>query len=548
VTIDKTGLIVILWAAGDAPMDRWTPPVELSRQEQLIMKRLKRVRTLFGFFRLHRHELFDEAFQEQLESMYRNTGAGDEPHPPALLCMVVLLQGYVGASDAEAVELSVMDLRWQMVLDCFGASQPPFSQGALQAFRERMVAHEMDRKLLEKTVALVRSGALTESEGRSVSKALRVAIDSRPLAGAGRVEDTINLLGHAARSIVLAVSKITERDPEDICRKAGIPLLLAPSIKAGLDIDWSDPKQKMTAIEVVERQVSSLYNWVERHLDDVTCEPLRPYMDAINQVSDQDLEMTKTGAVRIREGVAPDRRISIEDPEMRHGRKSRSKRFDGYKEHIARDLDLPVIVACSVTAANRPEEEGAPPIAEDIQRQGLTLRELYIDRAYVNSPVVDAVQRDGGAVFSKPWGVRARSPELFSKRDFKIDVRANVVTCPAGQVEPFEPGETVEFDPDECGACPLRAKCTQAASGRGRTISIAKDEARQKRFRRLQETEPGRAALRRRTAVEHALAHIVARKGYRARYIGVRKNLFDLRRAAAIQNLESAYRQLRRAA
>ena len=42
---------------------------------------------------------------------------------------------------------------------------------------------------------------------------------------------------------------------------------------------------------------------------------------------------------------------------------SRSKRFDGYKEHIARDLDYPAIVACAVTPANRPEELGAVPIA-----------------------------------------------------------------------------------------------------------------------------------------------------------------------------------------
>jgi hypothetical protein len=52
--------------------------------------------------------------------------------------MVTLLQGYVSASDAEAVELSLVDLRWQMVLDCLGAATPPFSQGALQTFRERM--------------------------------------------------------------------------------------------------------------------------------------------------------------------------------------------------------------------------------------------------------------------------------------------------------------------------------------------------------------------------------------------------------------------------
>src|SRR5580693_3336732 len=174
-------------------MDRWEPPVELTKQEQMIMMRLGRVRTLFGFLRLNRHKIFDDALQEQLESMYRQTGAGDEPHAPAMLCMVLLLQGYMGTSDADAVELAVMDRRWQMVLDCLGADEPPFSQGALQAFRERMVEHDMDRLLVERTAALVRDGVATKGEGQSLSKAVRVAIDSRPLAGAGRVEDTINL-------------------------------------------------------------------------------------------------------------------------------------------------------------------------------------------------------------------------------------------------------------------------------------------------------------------------------------------------------------------
>ena len=189
-----------------------------------------------------------------------------------------------------------------------------------------------------------------------------------------------------------------------------------------------------------------------------------------------------------------------------------------------------------------PEEEGAAPIAEDIERQGLHLHELHIDRAYINSPVVDDVLAAGGSVFSKPWGQRAQRPGLFSKRDFKIDLRLKIITCPAGQSEPFEPGDTGEFDPEQCGACPQRAKCTQAASGRGRTVCIAEDEALQKKFRRLQQTGAGRATPRRRTQVEHALAHIAARKGPRARYLGVRKNLFDLRRAAAIQNLETLHR------
>ena len=529
-------------------IERWHPRIEPTGQEKMLLKRLTRVRALFGFLRLHRHEIFDDDFQKQLETVYRNTGAGAPPHPPALLCMVTLLQGYVGASDAEAVELAMVDLRWQMVLDCLGCEAPPFSQGALQTFRERMVAHNLDQLLLERTAQLVRTGAATQGQQKSVSKALRVAIDSRPLAGAGRVEDTINLLGHAARSIVQLVSKLTDLEPEYICRKAGIPLLLAPSIKAGLDINWSDAKQKVMAVDVIERQVSSLERWVQRHLDDAFHKPLQPYIVALTQVREQDLEVAADGTKRIQRGVARDRRISIEDAEMRHGRKSKSKRFDGYKEHIARDLDSPAIVACAVTPANQPEEEGAVPIGNDIQRQKLHITELHIDRAYVNSPLAEEVAERGGQVLAKPWGHHAGRPGMFSKGNFKLDLRRETITCPAGETESFELGGTVEFDPEVCGSCSLRAQCTQAASGHGRTVSIAADEQRQKEFRKLQNTKNGRALLRQRVAVEHSLAHIAARKGDTARYGGVRRNLFDLRRAATIQNLEGLHRLTRQAA
>jgi len=105
-----------------------------------------------------------------------------------------------------------------------------------------------------------------------------------------------------------------------------------------------------------------------------------------------------------------------------------------------------------------------------------------------------------------------------------------------------------EFDPEACGDCRLRFQCTQAASGRGRTVSIATDESRQRKFRALQRSPSRRAQLRQRTAVEHSLAHIAARKGDQARYRGTRKNLFDLRRAATIQNLEGLHRLMREAA
>jgi hypothetical protein len=75
-------------------IERWNPRRETTRQEEFLLKRLHRTKKLFGFLRRHRRELFDEGFQAELESMYRNTGAGDDPVSPALLAMVVLLQSY----------------------------------------------------------------------------------------------------------------------------------------------------------------------------------------------------------------------------------------------------------------------------------------------------------------------------------------------------------------------------------------------------------------------------------------------------------------------
>jgi hypothetical protein len=126
-----------------------------------------------------------------------------------------------------------------------------------------------------------------------------------------------------------------------VCRRAGTPLLTKPSIKAGLDINWSNPEEKDEALEVLVGQVTALHGWVERELKGYTLtEPLRPYIEALVEVHAQDVEEAG-GRPRLRQGVAPDRRVSIEDGEMRHGRKSKSKRFNGYKEHIAEDLFRP---------------------------------------------------------------------------------------------------------------------------------------------------------------------------------------------------------------
>lgn len=516
---------------------RWIPGTELSRQEQMLLKRLDRVRKLLGFLRLHRHVLFNDEFQAELEGMYRDTGAGKDPVPPALMAMATFVQAYLGVSDAEMVELTVVDLRVQMVLDCLGAAKPAFSQGALCDFRERLIRCDMDRRLLERTVELAReTGGF---DWRKLPRSLRVAVDSSPFEGAGRVEDTFNLLGHAARKLVACTARLLRWRPTTVAERAGVEVLLMPSIKAALDVDWSDPAEKARALKLLVDQLDDLESWVEEHVPADAQADVAPHLATLRQIRAQDIEETAKGP-KIRDGVAHDRRVSIEDGEMRHGRKSSSYAFNGYKRHIATDLDTGLIVAVAITPANRPEQTAMPVLQDDFEHQRIEVSELYIDRGYITSDFVEHVLSNQGEVICRPWQFSNRG--RFAKTEFDINIRDRTITCPEGQTQPFLLGALVSFDSKICRACPSRRRCTTSAS-RGRQVRIAPDEALQQRLHKLVATPRGRARLRERVPVEHRLAHIASRQGSRARYRGVRKNTLDLRRAAALQNLEAAHRQ-----
>lgn len=507
----------------------WSPPVDTSPAEDRILKRCKKAK-LFVFLRAYRHRLFDDAFQAELAGMYQARGAGKEPVPPALLALVTLLQAAMGVSDEDAVGFAGMDRRWQMLLDCLGEEDAPFSQGTLYNFRERLIAADLDRRLLERTVELAK-----ETRGFSF-KALRAAFDASPLFGAGRVEDTFNLIGHAARDLVNSVAQRLGISVEETVRRAGIPLLTGTSLKAALDIDWDDPAEKKQALERLLSQVRSLTTFVERELQaELDKPPLAGRFAALKQVLAQDLEPDPDGGgSRIKRGVARDRRISVRDPDMRHGRKSKSSRVDGYKRHLVVDVESTVILGAAITPANRPEAEAMSALLEQAVQQAEQLSDAHLDRGYLAATEVQAMRAAGTEVHCKPFPLR--NGGRFTKADFVLDLENQRITCPEGQTARFELGSTVHFSAPVCRACPRRAECTTSAE-RGRSVSIHPHESFFAELRAVQKTPEGRKELRTRTVVEHSLAALSRSQGKKARFVGERKNLFDLRRHAAVVNL-----------
>jgi len=445
----------------------WNPPIELSAQEQKVAKRIRSAK-LFLFLRKIRHQLFDREFQEELSSLFKDSTVGKCPIVPAQIALAIILQAYTGVSDDEAIEAMQMDRRWQLVLDCQDCEQTPFGKGTLVRFRAALIANGGDRLRVEKTIEIAK-----QTQGYS-ERSLRAALDSSPLWGAARVEDTYNLLGHALRKSLEIIAKNTQQDLAAIAAQAGASIVASNSLKKALDLDWDDPTAREQALSTILQALNQVESWIESQPDLTlsTAESAQKSLADARLIEEQDIERREDNCPKLIQGVAPNRRIAIEDPEMRHGRKSRSKRFDGYKRHILKDLDSGMVRAVGVTPANAAEASVTETIALDLESQNVMLAELHIDRAYLTSHWVKE-RSSNLTIICKSW--RVRNGKYFDKTAFNLDWENHMIRCPNGVSIPFIAGKTVRFPQKQCQTCPLQSQCT--ASSKFRSVSLHPDES-----------------------------------------------------------------------
>jgi hypothetical protein len=206
-------------------------------------------------------------------------------------------------------------------------------------------------------------------------------------------------------------------------------MLNGSSVKAQLDVNWDIEDERSLALSKVLEALEAVENWVIKQ-EQTAPIPTSAHQNlkVARQIQAQDVETSAEGNPKIRRGVAKNRRISVEDGQMRHGRKSKSQRFDGYKRHVLTDLDTDLIRAVGLTPANVPEAWISDAISNDLMAQGVELEELHIDRGYLNSKLVRKRKPDL-AIYCKAWPVRNRGGR-FSKSAFILDWEQQTITCP----------------------------------------------------------------------------------------------------------------------
>ena len=176
-----------------------------------------------------------------------------------------------------------------------------------------------------------------------------------------------------------------------------------------------------------------------------------------------------TPTATIKQGTAKGRIPSATDPEVRHGRKSKAKRFNGHKASVGTDVDSGIIVALDVLSGDAPDSTGALGDGRAGRREHRpAVEETLGDCAYGSGETRQAFA-DAQRVLIAKVPQENRNGGLFPKSAFTIDREERTATCPGGHTTEMADdhaggGRTYYFD-EYCPGCPLRAQLHDVGSG-----------------------------------------------------------------------------------
>ena len=519
------------------------PQASIFDGDQLYLEHVG-ARTFYGFLAQHRHELFRD---EDFAGLYHDK-LGRPSVPPSLLCTSLLLQSYDGCSDAEARDRAAYDHRWKLALGV-GDLEKPFTKSTLQLFRAQLLLHEKARVPFERSLALARKTGFIRSHGK-----LRAAVDTTHILGRGAVRDTYNLIGDGIVSVARLVAKLSGQKLEQWAQEHELSAYVGSSLKGEANIDWSSEAEKEALLTRLAADAERVLEIGERSCEgfqpeDGRRERIEQASAVLRQVLMQDMESQPNGGKRIHRGTSAERICSVHDPEMRHGRKSGTVRFDGHKAAVAADVETGLVMAVGVKAGSAKDEEGSLELAQEAAANtGLELEAVLGDCAYGSGPNRQRFNDAGIEMQAKV--PKPMSGDFFSKDRFDIDLEEMTCHCPAGQVTSHlyksgyavgtegarVPVRSFRFAASVCSVCPLRSECF-APGKKGRTIEVRPHEALIQAARRWQTSAEFDDFRRRRQVVEHRIARLLQLGIRQARYFGRSKTLFQLLQAAAVANL-----------
>jgi Transposase domain (DUF772) len=322
--------------------------------------------------------------------------------PPSLLSGILLLQFYDEVSDAEAVARLAFDLRWKVALTLGLDFDPPHSS-SLSVFRSRLLEHSQERYAFDRLLAVGRAAGFLPEK-------VSLLIDTTPQLGAGAVQDTYTLIRKGIRRVLKAAGYQVP------AKRRGLATNLAAYLESDhkAAIDWNAPAARALQLKVLVADAHAALDLALTECDDAE---VRSAGWLLTKILGDDLVSDDQGDPQIGRGVAPDRVMSLTDPEMRHGHKSAAKHFDGRKVTVATDAVSELVLAVEPMPANRTDGAELLAVVDTVEAQaGVTVEQVLGDTSTARPTTARPAPRAGLNCSrhcrkspTRPWP-RRRSP------------------------------------------------------------------------------------------------------------------------------------------
>ena len=493
--------------------------------------------SVFGFLAEHRRRLFPDALFDDLFP----SGRGRPSLPPDVVASVIVLQTLHGLSDRDAADAVTFDLRWKaacgIAIDAAG-----FHPSTLTYWRRRLAGSDRPHRIFEVVRELIiETGAVRGRNQR--------ALDSTVLDDAVARQDTVTQLIAAVRRVgrdVPAADVLVESVCSFDYSQPGKPA-----------IAWDDPAARDDLVSQLVNDALALLAALD--VDQITAAGGKPAeaVALLALVAGQDVEPVEgsdgtDGRWRIARKVAPDRMISVVDPQTRDTRKSRENRQEGFKAHLVVEPDTGLATAAELTKTNGPDNSDAstggrlldadPTITPDAEAgddhltvgeggqaalgdgaagEAVERTEVLGDSAYGSGELLDKINKAGWTATIKPHPLRPAVEGGFTLDDFVYDDQADTLTCPNQVTRRLSKTRAAIFG-KVCAGCPLREQCTTAVNGRTVHLTafeqVRRDHRERARTPKFQQTYRAKRPL-----VERSIAWLT-RGNRRLRYRGVVKN------------------------
>ena len=471
-----------------------------------LCRQLVRDGSVEAFLADHRHELFpDQMFEDLFPS-----GRGRPSVPADVVASVMVLQALEGLSDRDAARALKDRISWKVACG-LALDDEGFDYSVLAYWRARLKNSERPERIFEAVRAVVDATGVLRGKARR-------ALDSTLLDDAVATQDTVTQLIAAVRRARRVVPGAAE-----------VPVSAHDYDTAGKPvIAWDDPVAKAALVDGLVKDALAIIG----AFPEPPAEPeAASALGLLALVAGQDVEQAGDGTWRVAEKVAPDRVVSVVDPEARHMHKSRSEYRDGYKAHIAVEPETGLLTAIALTPANAADA----PVGVELlagKRPGL---QVLADGAYGSGEALAALAKAGYRRAIKPHPLSIAVPGGFDRDDFVVDAKAGTATCPAGHTVSLTPGRAAVFGA-LCRGCPLRERCTKSATGR--VLRLHPHDAELVESRRAWRDGDFAEEYRRwRPMVERSIAWLVAGGNRRCRFRGVKANQLGVSLRAAAINL-----------